>query len=464
MRELKMNPYVIQIDKFVNSLEKLSKMFLNLEQRREIFTEEEVILMCDRICDMTCKNCGRKQVCLTKDLRETHELAWEVFRAVERYGTELNIEVKRKVKNRCIGAQHFINNAVEVYKEEKQKLLWSQRMAESREGCAVQLDSFAQMVRHATHELNASIFADDHLERKIKNQCSKRGIKILTTVFFVTEDGRYEIHLTAKAMNGLNVPTRILAKVLSECSGRFLTLAGVDYPVLGKEYETIVCIEGPKYQTISGVAKVGRQCKKISGDSFSMMELPGKKQGVILSDGMGAGEKASHESTMVVELLEELLEAGFPKSTALQMINTALVIGREDIRFSTIDMCLFDLYTGSCEFTKAGASSTFIKRESGVECIKSTSLPVGVMQKLEVDEEKRELSDGDFVIMVTDGVMDALPVGEQEFLMKMMIEGNPKTNPKDFAEHLLKQVMECSGEIPMDDMTILVVGLWSLEN
>ena len=332
MRELEMNPYVIQIDKFVNSLGKLSKMFLGLEQRKEIFTEEEVILMCDRICDMTCKGCGRKQVCLTKDLRKTHELAWEVFRAIEGYGTELNIEVKRKVKNGCIDAQRFIKNAIEVYKEEKQKLLWSQRMAENREGCAVQLDSFAQMIRHATHELNASIFADEHLEKKIKNQCAKLGVKILTTVFFVTEEGRYEIHLTAKVINGQSVPTRLLAKVLSECSGRKMLLAGVDYPALGPKYENIVCIEGPKFHTISGVAKIGKQCKTISGDNFSMLELPGKKQGVILSDGMGAGEKACRESTMVVELLEELLEAGFPKDTALQMLNTALVIGREDIR------------------------------------------------------------------------------------------------------------------------------------
>ena len=145
------------------------------------------------------------------------------------------------------------------------------------------------------------------------------------------------------------------------------------------------------------------------------------------------------------------------------MLNTALVIGREETRFSTVDMCVFDLYSGTCEFTKAGASHSFIKRETGVECIKSTSLPIGVVQKLEPDIESRELGEGDYVIMVTDGVMDALPVGEQEFLMKMMIEGNQKNNPKEIAEHLLGQVLECSGEIPMDDMTILVVGLWSLE-
>ena len=49
---------------------------------------------------------------------------------------------------------------------------------------------------------------------------------------------------------------------------------------------------------------------------------------MILSDGMGSGERAFRESAMVVEMLEELLTAGFPKETAIQMMNTALVMGR----------------------------------------------------------------------------------------------------------------------------------------
>ena len=42
-----------------------------------------------------------------------------------------------------------------------------------------------------------------------------------------------------------------------------------------------------------------------------------------LSDGMGSGERAFRESTMVVEMLEELLNAGFPVKTAVQIMNTA---------------------------------------------------------------------------------------------------------------------------------------------
>ena len=83
---------------------------------------------------------------------------------------------------------------------------------------------------------------------------------------------------------------------------------------------------------------------------------------------MGAGEAAFKESTMVVEMLEELLAAGFPKETAIQMLNTALVMGREEVRFSTIDMSVFDLYSGKCEFVKAGAcllyTSGYLRKES----------------------------------------------------------------------------------------------------
>ena len=84
---------------------------------------------------------------------------------------------------------------------------------------------------------------------------------------------------------------------------------------------------------------------------------------------------------------------------------------------------MFDLYTGECEIIKAGASSTFIRKKDCVEHLSSTSLPIGVMNRIEIDTVRRQLEDGDFVIMVTDGVLDALPVGEQDILLETIIQG-----------------------------------------
>ena len=233
-------------------------------------------------------------------------------------------------------------------------------------------------------------------------------------------------------------------------------------PIVGDEYCTVTCVEGARYHTLQGVAKIGKDCDRISGDTFLMTDLPGGKKGVALSDGMGSGEEAFQESSMVVELLEELLNAGFPVKTAVQIMNTALVIGREDVRFSTIDVSLFDLYSGSCELVKAGASVTYIKRGAQVESIRSATLPIGVIQDIEIDITTKELESGDFVIMVTDGVIDALSTEKQDELMKRFIRETSIQNPKELAHHILGKVLECSGEKPMDDMTVLAIGIWKI--
>lgn len=457
MRELEMNPYVIQIDKFVNSLEKLSQTFLRLEDKQDDITEESYQRMCEEVKERVCRQCSRNNVC-----RE-YEMLWELLYTIEHYGAEMNVEMKRKIQKKCNRSPQFLRAVLDTYKNEKQHVMWKQRMAESRADCAVQLDSFAQMIRHSTRELNASIFSDEHLEKKLKTRFTKLGLKMLSSVFLIAENGCYEIHVTVKAMKGRCITTKEVARVISDCTGRDMILGKGERNVVSPEYHTIVCAENRKFHTLQGVAKIGKGCDKISGDNFSLLELPGGKQGAILSDGMGAGEMAFRESAMVVEVLEELLNAGFPKETALQMLNTAMVMGREEIHFSTIDMSLFDLYAGTCEIVKAGASTTFIKYKDRVERIKSSSLPMGVVSKLEVDSARRQLEDGDLVIMLTDGVMDALPVEEQDFLMQLIIEGMQLHNPKEIAHHILEQVLECSGEMPLDDMTVLVVGIWSLE-
>ena len=87
-----------------------------------------------------------------------------------------------------------------------------------------------------------------------------------------------------------------------------------------------------------------------------------------------------------------------------------------------------------------------------------------MVSQLEIDSTTHQLEDGDVVIMMTDGVMDALPVGEQEFLMRMIVKGTNTNNPKEMAHYILEQVLECSGKEPLDDMTVVVIGIWTLDN
>ena len=461
-KEVFLNPYVIQMDKFADSLKHLSKTFLTLEGYRGTFSKEEIEEMFLKVTDKVCENCEKKKRCLEENRVYTYQLLYEILCAAEEYGAELNVELKRKLQKKCTRAPRFLRETLEVFETAKEILMWNNKMVQNREGYAVQLNSFAKMLQYATRELDAGIFADDYLEKRLKTQLKKVGVRMLSSVFYMTAQGKYEIHLTVKAMKGHIVSTKELAVLVGKCAGRVMMPEQGERPVIGEEYCTIACVENARYHMLQGVAKIGKGCEKISGDTFLMADLPGGKKGIALSDGMGSGEEAFRESEMVVDMLEELLEAGFPVKTAIQMMNTALVIGREEVRFSTIDVSLFDLYSGTCEFVKAGASTTFIKRQDTVEKISSTTLPIGVLQDIEIDSVTKELHSGDYVIMVTDGVMDALPIGEQEALLSTFIRDSRIVNPKELAHHILGRVLEWTGEIPVDDMTVLAAGIWKL--
>ena len=229
--------------------------------------------------------------------------------------------------------------------------------------------------------------------------------------------------------------------------------------MIGADYTTVVFREGPSYYTMSGIARIGKGCSNISGDSFTMMDLPGGKRSCIVRwHGMWAGCLSGKHTCDRTS--RRTSGSGISEKTAIQMINTTLVCGREEIHYSTIDLTVFDLYTGECELIKAGASSTFIRRKDQIEHLTSTSLPIGVMNSLEIDSVKRQLTDGTYVIMLTDGVLDALPVGEQDFLLETIIKGTEIRNPKELARHILQQVLNWTGKEPEDDMSVLVAALW----
>jgi len=450
------------MDKFTTSIQHLSQVFLRLEDVRGTFTKDEIESIFEKVSEKVCAGCDKKEECIVENSISVYQMIYEILHAAEDHGSDLNLEIRRKLQKKCILAPRFLRETLEAFGEAKQSMAWNNRIVQNREGCATQLDTFARMIQHATRELDASIFSDEILEKKLKQRLRRIGVRVLSTVFFMTPNGRYEIHVTGKAGKGHCISTREIADIISITTGRNMILEKDERQVLGEDYCTIISMEGPRYQTLQGVAKIGKGCNKISGDSFLLKELPGGIQGAILSDGMGSGEAAFKESAMVVEMLEELLDAGFPKETAVQMMNTALVMGREEVRFSTIDMSTFDLYEGLCEILKVGASTTFIKHDQLIERIHSTSLPIGVVQGLEVECVERRLSDGDYVVMVTDGVLDALPVGQQEMLMDAILQKADMVNPKEMAHFIMEQVLKASGEVPIDDMTVLVVGIWGL--
>ena len=178
-----------------------------------------------------------------------------------------------------------------------------------------------------------------------------------------------------------------------------------------------------------------------------------------LSDGMGSGEEAARESRKVVELAEQLLAAGYTPRAALKLVNTVLLLSGEEQHPATVDLCCIDLYTGVLEAMKLGAVATYILNEGGVELLEAGQAPAGALEQAEPVLLTRKLWEDNRVIMVSDGVLEALPGENKEQVMKEYLEDVPGRTPQELADQILEFAMSFSGEA-RDDMTVLAAGVW----
>ena len=180
-----------------------------------------------------------------------------------------------------------------------------------------------------------------------------------------------------------------------------------------------------------------------------------KKYIIGISDGMGSGQEADKNSKLVINMLEKFLKSGFNKDTAIKLINSVLLLKSDQDSFATMDISVVDTQTGNVEFVKVGACPTFIKKKDRVEFINSISLPVGIIDNIDIDLCDKKLEDGDLLIMVTDGIIDSNKE-LSELWIKELLENTDIDNPQRLADVIIQESVDNTYGVAKDDMTVVV--------
>ena len=218
--------------------------------------------------------------------------------------------------------------------------------------------------------------------------------------------------------------------------------------------------EDTGYMVLTGFAKTIKEGENISGDSYAFLETEEKKFYAILSDGMGSGEKAEEDSEVILDLAERFLDGGFSTRLTAKMINDIVLAGGEGRNMSTLDICCIDLYTAKTDFLKVGAAYSLLKRDEYVEKIPSLSLPLGIFYDMEINQAQKQLLDGDYIFLFSDGILDSFSGEEGEELLKEIVAKIPYRRPSEMAGYIMKYAISVSVGRVRDDMTVLVMGVW----
>lgn len=343
---------------------------------------------------------------------------------------------------------------------QRQQLLTLQKQQEEREIMSHSLQETAQVVKRLATNAFRIRPMEERKGRMITKMLRLEGFVAENPCYYPVENGREGIVLTLSSPKRQGVRADMVADMLSVILDTPLQLSMQSpYSIDGAKRSFLFVPEAPRVM-LTGYAKAAKEGESISGDNLAVLESEKGRVQLLLSDGTGSGATAGESSGWVLDMMDRLIESGYNIKAGATLVNAILLYSNNAVLHPTLDACDIDLHEGTCSFYKAGGARSYFKRGNAIEEIRRDSLPLGFFKNLQLEAGQKSLQDGDYLIMVSDGVTEVLESGEQEAFFAATLSQMTEQNPQVIAEKLLQLVIRLAqGHIP-DDMTVLVAGIW----
>ena len=197
----------------------------------------------------------------------------------------------------------------------------------------------------------------------------------------------------------------------------------------------------------SGCTKQG---ESVSGDHTVFFETAQHYGYTLICDGMGSGREAAFTSRLSAIFIEKLMHCATPKNVTLEMLN-AFLMSKTDETFTTVDLLEVDLLSGEAHFIKAGAAPSYILRGERLHKIASRTPPAGILRNMCAEQTTFTLQEGDYVILLSDGVD---PEDDQGELVSLLAE-NRFENVEELCDGIFRMARE-NGD-GRDDLSVSVL-------
>ncbi len=447
-----------QMESFAYAVNGLSDAFFAMSQPKEKIVTEEVSALEQEITGRMCANCDGCAICWNENRMRRQGGIRALLHAVVNHTTKDELLREPYVED-CGHYEGMVEAALQAFSRQELNYAWYNRLRENRYVIAQQLDAMAGLMEEWAKSRKIQDKLYRNLMAQIAYEVKEKGLIIED--FHIYEENRrlcVEGYVSSKWNGG--VPAKQYVAAVEKAVKRPMRLGKDAKTILTQEPVLMTIYEDTFFYGLQGIATEKKTGSIMNGDSFSFFALDDGTYHVCLSDGMGSGVRANQESEMVVDLLQKFIEAGFRKETAIQLMNSAMVLQGEENSFSTLDYAMINLYNGQLELIKIGGAASFIKRGQEVECVEEGTLPAGADVHVEVESTKKQLGNGDFLVMVTDGVIEYLHVRNPKETLIDIIASIKTQNAGILAESILEQVLQRTGGQAVDDMTVLVTGIW----
>ena len=380
--------------------ETMSELKYAVEKTAEALESENVRDFSDiynSACDTVCKNCRYNIKCWGDEYNDSVRTMNKLIQLLKCGERIVPDSFSGALANRCPRKQQLCDSINKKYEDFSYAGQMNRRLKEMRGILTKQLDNTEKLFNSMAKEIEKDVVYDRAASVKAERLLERCGLSMPKAAVNISDGfmcleayGKGDLSCSAEELGDLLIQT--LQKEF-------------DLPLILKygDKVRITAFERAEYCVKSASCQLSKKNGSANGDYVTCF-VDGKGYYYsILSDGMGSGTRARIDSAFVCGLLTKLLECGIEAETAIELLNTSLLVKSSDESFATLDLCKVDLFTGNTTIYKAGGADSYIKSGATVTKIKGKGLPVGVCENLSLSSHSFIAGENDVIIMTSDG-------------------------------------------------------------
>ena len=203
-------------------------------------------------------------------------------------------------------------------------------------------------------------------------------------------------------------------------------------------------------------------CRSIGGDFFDYIELPDSGFGFALGDVAGKGPPAALLGAMLLGSLAAQASVSTGPAATMTAANSALVRRGIPGRFVTLFYAVL-FPDGRLTYCNAGHNAPMlVSTDASVQRLEQGGMVIGLFEGTPFEEATVQLHPGDFIVIFSDGVSEAMDAKEEEFGDDRLLETlatMTETEVEPQFKHVFAGVSAfTAGADQNDDVTAMIVG------
>lgn len=408
-------------------------------------------VVCENVEKEVCRNCGLKTYCYEHRGGVTKDDFFRLEEQLEAQGRISETDVEDTFVKNCCKKGEIASSMNANYREYLSALEAQSRVSDVRSVVAGQFSGVSDILGDLSQEFKNTMKCDTDSADRIISALGALGAIPVECVCLVSGGGRMSVELELSAKSEKELSKGVIMREVSKCCGRRFDLPTITCE--GDRIRAALC-EMPVYDVEIGSDQHIANNGKLCGDCLDYFNDGFGKTYALICDGMGTGGRAAVDGNMAASVMGRLLRSGLSEDSSLQIVNSALMVKSEDESLSALDLAGVDLYTGRVTLKKAGAPVTFVRKNGRVSAREMPSLPAGILNGIKFSSDTVNLSAGDMVVMVSDGVI----TGDEKWLEKL-IKSWREGSTQELARAVVDEAIKRRGDSPDDDITALAIRI-----